>query len=257
MRKVSVVPLIIAGFFLLASAVYAHQPRIVTEEKDIQVSDPEISQAFYGELKGTKNVYEIRSDKPFELYVDLLVPDIAGARKDFYAEIYKQEDKTGEGGVAWQTKTTVALLDGTTYDWTKYYEPFGGDDYLKGPEFKDADAKEVRGRLMDAGNYYIGVFNPDNEGKYVLAIGTVEKFALKDILETMKTLPALKTGFFGKSPIAAIFQPIGVFSGSFILIILIIAWLIFRKTRKTDGFGIKMKRNVLENDEQDADEEDV
>jgi predicted membrane protein len=49
---------------LLLGISFAHQPRLVSQtagEKPvaIQVQNPEISQAFYGELKGSVDTYEI------------------------------------------------------------------------------------------------------------------------------------------------------------------------------------------------------
>jgi hypothetical protein len=51
------------------------------------VQKPEISQAFYGELRGQEDVYEIKSDEAFLLYVNILAPNIEGSRTDFTVEI--------------------------------------------------------------------------------------------------------------------------------------------------------------------------
>jgi hypothetical protein len=48
------------------------------------------------------------------------------------------------------------------------------------------------------GIYTIRVNNPDNQGKYSLAIGKRESFPIKEILNTYKVLPELKMVFFGK-----------------------------------------------------------
>jgi hypothetical protein len=50
------------------------------------------------------------------------------------------------------------------------------------------------------GVYRIQVSNVENRGKYVLAVGELEKFPPKVILRTLITLPKLKRDFFGKSP---------------------------------------------------------
>lgn len=68
--------------------VFAHQPRLaynenLTIDNAKRIENPEISQAFYGELKGQPDYYKIDSDKDFNLYVNLVVPDIQGALKIF------------------------------------------------------------------------------------------------------------------------------------------------------------------------------
>ncbi len=237
MKKMSVaVLLIIAGFFLLMSAISVRHSRIVTD-KNIPVSNPEMSQMFYGELKGTKNVYEVKSDIPFDLYIGLMVPDIEGARKDFFAEIYQQENYSNTDGTVLQKKTTIALLDGMTFGWANYYDPILGDNYFRGPEFRNADVQNVQGVHMEAGTYLVQVFNPDNEGKYVLTLGTKEKISSASILETIKTLPALKTSYFGKTPFAIFWNLIGLYILASVAIVL--ALLVFNRRSRGKKYNIK------------------
>lgn len=74
---------------LLTPAIaLAHQPKI-TENSETNVSDPEISKAFYGQLNGEPHTYTISSDKDFNLYVNILVPAIPKQEKDVSAEILK------------------------------------------------------------------------------------------------------------------------------------------------------------------------
>ena len=156
----------------------AHQPNLVGIRTHTTVQDPEVSKAYYGELAGKPAVYEIRCDSSFSLYVNLLVPDISGARTDFSADIYH------EG-------LLLTRLDGSDYHWTTFYEPFGNDTYRQGPEYRSR---------VGPGVYRIEVSNNQNQGKYVLAIGELEKFPPKVILRTLIILPKLKRDFFGKSP---------------------------------------------------------
>ncbi len=73
-------------FVLLLSSlslVSAHQPRLDTQttvsvENPILVDNPEISQAFYGQLNGKPVYYQIQSTQPFQLYLNLLVPTSPG-----------------------------------------------------------------------------------------------------------------------------------------------------------------------------------
>jgi hypothetical protein len=177
---------------LLFSIIFAHQPRLVLK-KDLAfdypqiIQKPEISQAFYGELTGSSHFYQITSDKDFNLYLNILVPDIKGARTDFSVEV---------------TNGETLNLNGKTFAWQKFFEEFGGDHYLKGPEYKARVGK---------GKYLIRVYNDDRQGKYVLAVGDIESFPPKEMIKAFVAMPRLKI-FFNESPFTAYFNKIGLFT---------------------------------------------
>lgn len=204
--------------------IYAHQPRLVenkvtTVNNPIIVKNPEISQAFYGELKGEPDYYKIDSDKEFNLYISLVVPDIQGARRDFSIEI--------------TTKDTVIVLDAKLAKWDVFFEKFAGDNYFNGPEFD---------RKVGAGSYLIKVYNPDNQGKYSLAIGQIEAFPPKEALHAIISLPKLKS-FFQKSPLTAYFNFIGIFvliTIVFLAIIVILILVIVRSIKRRKKNKIKI-----------------
>ena len=168
------------------SETSAHQPRIVKDNPTI-VTSPEVSKAYYGKLAGAPAVYTITSDEPFALYVGVLVPDIAGQKKDVSAVILKDGEQ-------------VAVLEGANFEWKKFFEPFGSDTYWQGPEYK-AEA--------DAGNYEIIVWSSNNDSKYSLAIGEIEAFDFKETVNALTLIPQLKKDFFDKSPIDFILSPFG------------------------------------------------
>ena len=184
--------LALALFVLAAGAAFAHQPRLVNDRPSIIVRDPEISQAFYARLAGNPQTYHIQSDVPLRLYVNLLVPDIPGSETDYEAAVFRETDGTEE---------LLARLEGKTCAWRPFFEPFGGDRYLLGPEYDEQ---------VPAGAYTVVVTSPDNTGKYVLAVGKIEKFPPKAMARTIVTLPKLKR-YFGKSPWTAYFNLSGVF----------------------------------------------
>jgi hypothetical protein len=179
-------------FLLVAGTALAHQPRLVNDRPSIEVRDPEISQAFYARLAGSPQIYVIRSQVPLRLYVNILVPDVPGVDMDYEAVITRKEAPSDH---------ILALLDGKIYDWRPFYEPFGGDHYRLGPEYDDN---------VPAGTYTIVVSSPDNQGKYVLAVGKKERFPPGEMARTIVTLPELKK-YFGKSPWTAYFNLSGVF----------------------------------------------
>lgn len=163
------------------------------EEKTIQIQSPEISQAFYATLDGTPDQYTIEAAGEFELYLNLLVPDRPQAGKDFSAAVFQ--------AIPGGHHNLLFILDGTAHPWPKYYEPFAGDRYLKGPEHSET---------VPAGSYRIQVSSPDNRGKYVLAVGRKEKFTAADTVAMIAALPELKR-FFDKSPLTAYFNLMGLF----------------------------------------------
>jgi len=227
--KLSKIGLISAILLVLALPVLAHQPRIVSGEGILKIQNPEISQAFYGELKGDAQSFEIDAEKSFDLYVNILVPDLPDINTSFFVEIYKANSLRID---------LVASLDGMNYAWQKFYEPFGGDNYLKGPEFE---------KQVEAGKYLITVssgFNSschpeqsitpclENIGKYSLAIGKIESFPPKEILKTILILPQLKKDFFGKSPFSAYLNYTGLILIGFLIIVAIIIFLVIFILRK-------------------------
>lgn len=191
---------LILAALALPGAVSAHQPKIV-EQSPVLVTEPEVSKAYYGELAGESVLFEIDAAAPFKLYAGLLVPDRPGIEKNISALI----SKDGE---------FFAFLDGASFNWQPFYEPYGGDKYFQGPEIKQ-DAT--------AGHYVIEVFGPEYNGKYVLAVGEQEEFALKEIVGTYKILYHLKRDFFGQPGWMIFFNRISLFVFGPVVLILFLA----------------------------------
>lgn len=172
---------------LLASA---HQPRLV-EGPSIEVPLPEVSKVYYGTLSGSPHIFHVASNKPFELYVNILVPDIAYQKTDVSAVIVRRGSAS----------LPLALIGGTSGTWTPMFEEFGHDNYLQSGEYK-AEAP--------AGEYDIWVSSAQNDSKYVLAVGEIESFSPKEIVNALVLVPQLKRDFFNGSPISFILSPFGV-----------------------------------------------
>ncbi|WP_236950966.1 hypothetical protein [Methanobacterium subterraneum] len=194
----------------------AHQPRLdigtsVSIENPIMVDDPEISKAFYGELDGKPVYYQIHSPQPFQLYVNLLVPTSPGQGGELVsAEV---TDSSGE---------MIMFLNGTNSTWTPYFEEFGGDYYLKGPEAT---------LNVPAGTYNIRVFNTQNQGKYSIAIGKIESFPANEAISALFTLPLLKEQFFSKPVSTLFFEFLGIILAMGSLMTLLTLMV---KSRKSD-----------------------
>lgn len=211
-KRTQTILIILAAVLLAPLVASAHQPRLVESKGIIQVKNPEISQAFYGQLNGTYQDFKIDSAEPFNLYVNVLVPDLPMLRTDMSAEVFRLNSAT----------TSLAVLDGANFAWTQFYEPFAGDSYLKGPEFS---------QQVGAGQYLVRVFSSNHKGKYALAIGQKEA-VLSEAWNTLKVLPTLKKDFFNKSPWTMFFNYIGLFLLITILILAVAVYLIWRRNRR-------------------------
>lgn len=201
--------LVIGLALFLPGKVFAHQPVFINAQTKIEVRDPTISKAYYGELVERPAYFLINQDKPFTLYVGILLPKIEGIAKDFSAIVYKDS-------------RPYAYLYASKSKWEEFYEPYGGDWYYQGPEYR----KEV-----PAGTYLIKVYNPKNEGKYVVAIGE-ESFPLKAVLNTIKIMPSLKLNFFKESFISLLFSKYGLIYWIPAVLIITIPLLIMLRIRR-------------------------
>ncbi|MFH0780193.1 MAG: hypothetical protein V1928_05085, partial [Parcubacteria group bacterium] len=202
-----------AAFLILPLAAFAHQPRLATGNETV-VTNPEISKAYYAKLAGGPQYYRISSAAPFDLYVNILAPDIAGQKKDISAEIVKDN----------RTDAPLAVLDGMKFDWKYFWEPFGHDGYWMGPEYR---AK------AEAGEYVIKVWSANNDSKYSLAVGEIEAFNFTESAKAINLIPRLKRDFFNESPAGFIFSPFGwgyiILMYALVFIIELIVWLAVRK----------------------------
>ncbi len=183
MRKKSIILILfILMIFSFSNLVFAHQPKIVEiadAEKGIVVQNPEISKAYYSELTGNPHYYIIDSKKEFPIYVGVLLP----GKVLNYTLSFEL------------TKNKVLLYSGNgeNFSWSLFYENFGKDYYLAGPEYGH---NYLSTHNVSAGVYTIKVFNELNLGKYALVIGDVEKFSIIDILRMLWITLKLKFSFF-------------------------------------------------------------
>jgi hypothetical protein len=220
------------GLFLFIIIVtpliaHAHQPRI-TESQQTIVVDPEISKAYYGTLTNKPDAYIINASEPFELYVNLLVPDTKNQKKDVSAVIIKNGNE-------------IAVLEASNVTWEKFYEPFGADWYWRGPEYT---------AQADAGTYEIIVWSSNNDSKYSLAIGKKEAFDFKETKNALRLIPQLKKDFFETSRLGFIKSPFG---WGLVLILYIFAFItgfLYRLILKKifPGTSRGLHKNIGKND---------
>ena len=155
--------------FLFSLPLHAHQPKLINYSPTIDnphvVIFPEISKAYYSKLTGQPHYYIINSEDDFLFYTSILSPKINEEPSRFSLEV-------SDGN-----QNIVYKVDGSNFEWTAWYEPYARDWYWKGPEIGVESGKEFQTSFtIDAGTYYIKVFNESNTGHYSLAVGEAEFF---------------------------------------------------------------------------------
>ena len=155
--------------FLFCMPLQAHQPKLINYSPTIDnphaVIFPEISKAYYSKLTGQPHYYVINSEDDFLFYTSILSPKINEEPSRFSLEV-----QDGDQNIVYK-------VDGSNFDWTAWYEPYARDWYWKGPEIGVESGKEFQTSFtIDAGTYYIKVFNESNTGHYSLAVGEAEFF---------------------------------------------------------------------------------
>jgi hypothetical protein len=192
----------------------AHVPNMVHPESETDITvieDPNLSQAFYGELINFPHTYEISSEEPFLLKVEVLAPDIKSSENIYSGIIVKMPE--GKGRV-----TEITRLKAGDASWESKYEPFGGDSYRHGPSYETEVA---------AGTYRIEVHTPDNIGKYVLVVGAREEMSI-GYFEMLGRIIEVKR-FFEKTPLLVVQSPFYYVPLGLILIV----YFLYRRTKNS------------------------
>ena len=153
----------------ISCSLEAHQPKLVyqspTKDNPFIVNDPEISKAFYGQLKGAPHYFKIDSNKQFLFYTGILSPKVNSTYQSLSLDVIDKNN------------TILFQADGESFQWNAWYEPYARDYYWKGPEIGTDTNKEFKTSfLLSEGTYYIKVYNKNNQGHYSLAIGEAEFF---------------------------------------------------------------------------------
>jgi hypothetical protein len=180
---------------LVAAPALAHQPVLAPlgdhgSQSPIAVKDPEVSKAYFGQLTGKSAYYRIVSAEPFRFYAGITAPKIDNCplTTRFSFDVLDGDMKL------------VAAADGESFAWWPWYENFGKKWYWVGPEI---GAKFKSTRTLPAGTYTIRVFNAENSGRYVLAVGDEESFPLDVIVKTMLILPGINRDFWDSADCSA------------------------------------------------------
>jgi hypothetical protein len=209
-KKNLVFLLMIFAVFGFAGTALAHNPRLVYSldalpEKPIIINSPDISQAFYGRLKGWEEYFQFNLKTTSSFYWQTMVPNVKGISKNIQADL-----------IDTASTKVIARLDASQGEWKPYHEKFANDDYFAGPSSTIT---------LEPGTYTIKVYNENNEGKYILVVGQKESFTVVEIFKTIVNLPALKV-YFDQSILYSYYNYIGLFMAGVLVGLLIIYFIL-------------------------------
>ena len=175
--------MIMLFIFAVISASPAYGHKLISHDDThrnfdsaLQIPDHKISWAIYENL-GTNEAkfYSFDAKQGDSFYASIVVPKISGLEK--YSPTLVLMDATAfEDSNTFfesQLNTEKFLYEGK-FPGTEFYEPFGQVTYW--------ERQEVRTQIPSDGKYFIVVMDEKNqEGKYSLAIGTIEDFSGSDL----------------------------------------------------------------------------
>lgn len=183
----------------------AQQLRLVDGNATTMIEDPGTYRAYYGKLSGEPHIYTFKADADIvPVKVVILVPDIVGAKTDISVALIDER----------HPENPFAVADGSSIEWTRFFDTAGRDSYLAGPMLE---------ATVPRGTYQIRVWSSNNDSPYVLVVSGKEKFSIGETLHRYATLPSIKSQFFGKSAVQAYLTPLLLWP---ILGVLIVAGLI-------------------------------
>lgn len=236
-RKIVLFSLIFVLLFS-SEAVFAYIPRIIYNQREnVKIKDPEIFQIFFDELGGKPRNYLISSERGFNLYVNVLVPFSSNPNGRYSLKIFSLENGFLENGEMEESEDNkIVFVDGQTdFQWKEFYDSFGRDYYLKGPQFSTN---------LPAGKYGIVIFSYENRGKYALAVGEQETLPFLEFLGIYWKLPLLKIEFFKTSVFEFFITPLGLITVGIVVIILFF-WGLFNLVGLIGELVRKRKPKIL------------
>ena len=187
-------PLLLVAATLLPLAANAHAPIVndkgqdYTAQSPFVIQDPEHSKAIFSELQGAPQYFRIDSTEPFRFYAGITQAklDSCTMQTPFSYDVLDANMNRIDG------------RDGSKFDWWPWYEEYGKTWYWVGPEI---GADFQGNRTYEAGTYYIRVHNASNSGKYVLAVGDIEKFGIGTIagMVVNGTMKKVRNGWWDES----------------------------------------------------------
>jgi len=221
---------VIILFFILtivsASPAYGH--KLISHDDThtsldsvLQIPDHKISWAIYENL-GTNEAkfYSFDARQGDSFYASIIIPKIQGL-EEYSPTLVLMDSTTFENdNASFESKlNTEKFLYEGEFPGNEFYEPFGQVTYW--------DRQEVRTEIPADGKYFIVVMDEKNqEGKYSLAIGTIEDFSGENFFII------LPKAWFDTKLFVNDYLSIGILFFTLITISSILVLVVFRKISK-------------------------
>ena len=187
MKKICTLLIITLSLVIGFKSAEAHQPVLNSEKSNSEepyiIDEPEVSKAIFAELKGEPHYYRIDSNTKFKFYAGITTPKIdkCPLTQKFSFDVLDSDFEL------------IKNKDGEKFNWWAWYEKHGEKWYWIGPEVGE---KFKSNREYNKGIYYIRVYNQNNTGQYVLAVGDIESFPISVIIKMLFTLPSINSAFW-------------------------------------------------------------
>ena len=187
MKNICTLLLITLSILIGFKSAEAHQPVLNSEKSNSEepyiIDEPEVSKAIFAELKGEPHYYRIDSKTKFKFYAGITTPKIDNCplTKKFSFDVLDSDLEI------------IKKKDGEKFNWWAWYEKHGEKWYWIGPEVGE---KFKSNSEYNKGTYYIRVYNQNNTGQYVLAVGDIESFPISVIIKMLFTLPSINSAFW-------------------------------------------------------------
>lgn len=182
---------VLAAILLAATPALSHAPVIqdgsvaMTADDPYVIEEPQHSKAIFSELDGEPHFYRISSETDFRFYAGITQPklDNCGIFQAFDFDVLDAD------------MNVIDTRAGSEFDWWAWFEEYGETWYWVGPEIGE---NFLGNRQYDAGTYFIRVYNEDNTGKYVLAVGDEERFGFLTIAGMVlnRTMGKIREGWW-------------------------------------------------------------
>lgn len=197
-----------------ALAFESVSPEFSVQYEIVTIENPEVKQLILGELADSPEMYEITTDSPFLLTLEIrALPNDNQVIPDLNGIIIKQKEIRGV--------EEVARLEAKTADWSLQLDKKTGLHYLQGPSIS---------KQLEPGTYRFEISTPNNKDKYILSLGNVD-----DDNGFFASLAAVKNvyNFYGLSGIHMFSSPYVHYPvGILLLLILIGATYLWQKKNR-------------------------
>ena len=170
--------IMITFFLVLVSTSHAYGHKLITHddshfdfESALQIPDHKISWAIYEDL-GTNDAkfYTFDAKKGDSFYASIVIPKIEGLERYSPTLILMGNENGVNKKIPYEGD----------FPGNEFYEPFGQVTYW--------ERQELKTEITSDGKYFIVVLDEKNQdGKYSLAIGTIEDFSGNDLITILPT----------------------------------------------------------------------